>query len=91
MKIQSTPFSTIQYVTCPYPNTLRESLQRMGQGFPIKVKELEDGSLHCMDGHKRCSAIASILQQHPKSKLQNVNIIIMNKARTSSGTTMNHH
>lgn len=91
MKIQSFALSEIVYTTCAYDNSLYESLRRIGQTFPIKVHIDAQGILHCIDGHKRCSALADLLIKDPTSKRKHVQVIITNIARTSSGTTMNHH
>lgn len=91
MKIQMVAFSDIKYNSVSYDDTLKQSLLRMGLGFPIKIKRMEDGSYECVNGNKRCSAIHDILQEQPTSPLQKVNVIITNDARTSSTTAMNHH
>lgn len=90
MKIQKYSLAEIAYETKAYPETLYESIKRMGLGFPILVKRLDNGHLVCVDGHKRCSAIADILRENPTSRLQNVPVILEG-ARSDSGTTKNHH
>lgn len=90
MKIQKYSLAEIAYETKAYPETLYESIKRMGLGFPILVKRLDNGHLVCVDGHKRCSAIADILRENPTSRLQNVSVIFEG-ARSDSGTTKNHH
>lgn len=89
MKIMQVPFHMITYTATSYKDSLKQSLLRMGQGFPILVKKTDTGYL-CLDGHKRLSAMKDILQEQPMSKFTSVKIIL-NTARSTSGTTKNHH
>lgn len=90
MKIQVCSIHQIEFETRPYHDSLRESLLRMGQGFPIYVKQ--HGSAYiCIDGHKRLSAIQDILKKDSEHSLKSIKILVMNKARTASGTAKNHH
>lgn len=90
MKIQTCAILDIDFKPCSYSDSLRESLLRMGQGFPIRVK-LTDGVYHCIDGHKRLSAISDILKKAHDHTLKNIKIVVVNNARTPSGTAKNHH
>ena len=90
MKIQACNIDEIDFKPCEYSDALRDSLLRMGQGFPIHVK-LKDNKYVCIDGHKRLSAISDILKKDPEHSLKNIKILIVNKARTESGTAKNHH
>lgn len=90
MKILSIAIERIVYQPCAYDEELRQSLLRMGQGFPILIKKLDDTHYQCLDGHKRLSAIHDICDEVPNTKLFHVKAILEN-ARTSSGTTKNHH
>ncbi len=90
MKIQTCVIHDIDFKPCSYSDALHESLLRMGQGFPIHVK-LTDGVYRCIDGHKRLSAIKDILKKAPDHALKNIKIIVINNARTPSGTAKNHH
>lgn len=80
----------IQFEYITYPSSLKESLLRMGQGFAVHVKQKEQQFI-CLDGHKRLSAITDILKAQPDHPLKNIKILIMNGARTASGTAKNHH
>lgn len=91
MKILNLPFSMIKYQTKTYDSSLKESLLRMGLGFPVYVKQSETAGYECVDGAKRLSAIADILHEVPEHKLNNVSVILINTARTPSGTAKNHH
>lgn len=90
MKIQACNIDEIDFKPCEYSDALRDSLLRMGQGFPIHVK-LHESTYLCIDGHKRLSAISDILKKDPEHSLKNIKILIVNKARTESGTAKNHH
>lgn len=90
LKIQVCTIDKINFNPCKYSDTLRDSLLRMGQGFPIHVKQKENAYL-CIDGHKRLSVISDILKKDPEHSLKNVKILVVNKARTESGTAKNHH
>lgn len=90
MKIQTCDIEDIQFQYTNYPQTLKESILRMGQGFAIHVKQVEHSYI-CLDGHKRLSAISDILRHDPNHQVRHVKILVMNSARTSSGTAKNHH
>lgn len=90
MKIHICSIDEIEFLTRDYSEALINSLLRMGQGFPIYVKRQGTGFL-CIDGHKRLNAIHDILNKDPNHSLKNIKIIILNSARTPSGTAKNHH
>ncbi len=90
MKIETCFITDIQFKHVAYPSSLKESLLRMGQGFAVHVKQSERQFI-CVDGHKRLSAITDILKTQPDHPLQSIKILIMNGARTASGTAKNHH
>lgn len=90
MKILSISLDNIMYRSCEYDDTLYKSLLRMGQGFPILVRRIGEHQYICLDGHKRLSAIHDICIEQPNTKLRQINVILEN-ARSCSGTTKNHH
>lgn len=89
MKLLSLPLEQITFTYCDYDHSLKESLQRMGQGFPILVIHKDD-HYECIDGHKRLSAIQDLCIEYPKIRGKQVKAIMKN-ARSASGTTKNHH
>lgn len=90
MKIQLCSIHDIEFQPCIYSESLYNSLMRMGQGFPIYVKQKEAAYV-CLDGHKRLSAIMDILKKNPEHALKRIRILVVNNARTPSGTAKNHH
>lgn len=91
MKLHTIDFDAIAYTKKPYDPALRESLLRMGIGFPLHMRKLTNDRYECIDGHKRLSVIHDILLEQPNHKLSNVLIICLDEARTPSGTAKNHH
>lgn len=91
MKVEKKAFESIQYETITYSKHLYDSILRIGLSFPIYVKQCEQGYL-CVDGHKRMSAIAAILKTDTThSKLQYVNVIVLDYARTAPPYRMHNH
>ncbi len=91
MKIEKVSARRIRFEKKVYPITLKESLLRMGLGFPIQVKMDENHCLYCVDGAKRLSAIDDILQDNPEHKLKEVSILLLDHARSASTQAKNHH
>lgn len=90
MKVISLPMEHIKFQYISYPSSLSESLNRIGQNFPIKVKKIEDQYI-VIDGNKRMSAIYDLLETKQTQRFQTVKVIVVNDARTASGTPMNFH
>lgn len=90
MKIVKLPFSQIRYETCAYEPSLKDSIERMGLGFPIHVRQIDEQLYQCVDGHKRLSVIHTLLAEG-NHKQELVKAIVLNSARTPSGTAKNHH
>ena len=44
-----------------YPQSMYDSIKRIGLSFPIKVNII-DGKYYCKDGHKRLSIIQDLLK-----------------------------
>lgn len=91
MKIHTIDFHTIAYTKKTYDSSLKESLLRMGIGFPLQVKQIDANRYECVDGHKRLSAIHDILMDQSDHKLCHVKAVLLDQARTPSGTAKNHH
>lgn len=91
MKLHTIDFDAIAYTKKPYDLALRESLLRMGIGFPLQLKRIGENRYECIDGHKRLSAIHDILMEEGTHKLFHIHAILLDQARTPSGTAKNHH
>lgn len=91
MRINAMKLCDISFHYVAYSASLKESLLRAGQNFPIYVKRCEQGFL-CSDGHKRCSAIQDIQKEYPQlTKLQQIHVIIEDGARTSPPYSLHNH
>ena len=61
MRIRKINFQEINFEYCPYPQSMYDSIKRIGLSFPIKVNII-DGQYYCKDGHKRLSIIQDLLK-----------------------------
>ena len=52
MRIRKINFQEINFEYCPYPQSMYDSIKRIGLSFPIKVNII-DGQYYCKDGNKR--------------------------------------
>lgn len=85
MKIIKIPFHDIVYRQSEFDETLKNSILRISLSFPIQVRYTE-GKYICMDGNKRMSAIAAILQEQPDcKKFDFLSAIEIHDARTDNG------
>ncbi|MBS7124642.1 MAG: sensor histidine kinase, partial [Coprobacillus sp.] len=69
MRIRKINFQEINFEYCPYPQSMYDSIKRIGLSFPIKVNII-DGKYYCKDGHKRLSIIQDLLKNEDLSKEQ---------------------
>lgn len=90
MKIINIEPDKISYHHTSYPAFLYESIKRIGLNFPVKVQQTND-SYEIVDGHKRMSVIIDLLNKNETTRFSTIPVIIINNARTSSGTPMNYH
>ena len=49
MRIRKINFQEINFEYCPYPQSMYDSIKRIGLSFPIKVNII-DGQYYCKDG-----------------------------------------
>ena len=61
MRIRKINFQEINFEYCPYPQSMYDSIKRIGLSFPIKVNII-DGQYYCKDGNKRLSIIQDLLK-----------------------------
>lgn len=92
MKIVKIPFNKIIYLQKDVSDDLKNSLMRISLSFPIKVRKL-DNTYECVDGHKRLSAIAQLIEQERfKEKFEYIPAILTEDTRTDNGwSRMRHH
>ena len=76
MRIKNVAVKQITYQKKEYAPALKESVERIGLSFMIKVNENEEG-YECVDGHKRM-AILNLLQ------VERVNVIVQNDGSSRS-------
>lgn len=89
MRMKKVNVNDISYVTTEYAMCLKESIERMGLCFAIKVKVC-DGKYICQDGHKRLSAIHDLLSEgKAASRIVFVNVIVVNDGSTRSNDCWN--
>lgn len=91
MKMEYATISDIQFPICAYPQTLLDSLRRIGLNFPIHVRKTDHGYL-CVDGIKRLNAIRDLLQEDPSfPKFQTICIIVVETARSTPPYHLHNH
>ena len=56
MRIRKINFQEISFEYCPYPQSMYDSIKRIGLSFII------DGQYYCKDGNKRLSIIQDLLK-----------------------------
>ena len=84
MRIMKIDISQIEFNYQKYPQTLYQSVLRIGFSFPISVNQ-ENQHYICVDGHKRLSALADILKDNPQySRGTLVPVIIKNNGNVRS-------
>lgn len=84
--------SDIQFEEVTFSTSLYESIQRIGLNFPIQLTCDENGVYHCVDGHKRLSAIKQILQDQPDHpKFQKIRCVLQASRTTPPDFLRNHH
>ena len=59
MRIRKINFQEINFEYCSYPQSMYDSIKRIGLSFPIKVNII-NGKYYCKDGHKRLSITFNI-------------------------------
>lgn len=67
MRIRKINFQEINFEYCPYPQSMYDSIKRIGLSFPIKVNII-DGQYYCKDGNKRLSIIQDLLKKKKAMK-----------------------
>lgn len=83
MKMKKLNYQKIDYQRKQYSLSLKQSIQRIGLSFPIKVKY--DGEKYtCVDGNKRLSVIFDLLKENKYSNLESVVVIVVNDGSTRS-------
>lgn len=91
MRIDQIPFEQIKYTRTSYPDSLYRSLKRIGLNFPIQVGKSEQGYT-CIDGHKRMSAIADILQEDTSiTKFEIIPALVKEHARSEAPYHLHNH
>ena len=84
MRIRKINFQEINFEYCPYPQSMYDSLKRIGLSFPIKVNII-NGKYYCKDGHKRLSIIQDLLKnEEGYEKRRDVPYIIYNDGSSRS-------
>ena len=84
MRIRKINFQEINFEYCPYPQSMYDSIKRIGLSFPIKVNII-DGQYYCKDGHKRLSIIQDLLKNEVGyEKRRDVPYIIYNDGSSRS-------
>lgn len=91
MRVDQVVFANIHYHAVSYPESLYRSLKRIGLNFPIQVSRNSDGYT-CIDGHKRLSAIARILEEDPSiDRFKTIPVIVKDYARSEVPYHMHNH
>ena len=78
MRIRKINFQEINFEYRSYPQSMYDSVRRIGLSFPVKV-DIIDGKYYCKDGHKRLSIIQDLLKnEEGYEKRRDVPYIIYN-------------
>lgn len=65
MRIKNVAVKDIKYQQKQYSPALKESIERIGLSFMIKVNETDDG-FECVDGHKRLIVLNELHVEYVK-------------------------
>lgn len=76
MRIVRVKIDEIEFQEKEYSDILKQSIERIGLSFPIKVKLKEKG-YECIDGHKRLTILKEL-------HIQEVNVVIVNNGNVRS-------
>ncbi|MBS5115271.1 MAG: ParB-like nuclease domain-containing protein [Erysipelotrichaceae bacterium] len=76
MRIVKVKIDLIEYQPSKYPPILKNSIQKIGLSFPIKVITKQN-KYECIDGHKRLTILKEL-------NIQDVNCIIMDNGNNRS-------
>ena len=68
MRIRKINFQEINFEYRSYPQSMYDSIKRIGLSFPIKVNII-DGKYYCKDGHKRLSIIQDLLKNERRREV----------------------
>lgn len=82
MRIQKLLIKEISFTYCLYDDELKDSINKIGLSFPIKVSIDKEGYL-CVDGNKRLSVMYDLLQEG-KEDMECVNAIVINDGSSRS-------
>lgn len=77
MRVVSIKVKEISFTYTKYSNQLKESVERIGLSFPLKV-EIIDDCYHCIDGNKRLSILYDL------DKERTVPVIVINNGNNRS-------
>ncbi|UTY38683.1 hypothetical protein NMU03_13865 [Allocoprobacillus halotolerans] len=84
MRINKIDIADIHFDYQKYPQTLYQSILRIGFSFPITINQ-EEQYYECIDGHKRLSVLHDILKDNPQYKRGSlVPVIIKNNGNVRS-------
>ncbi len=84
MRIRKICYQDIIFDYCSYPESMYDSVKRIGLSFPIKVNYV-DGKYYCIDGHKRLSIIHDLLlNEEGYERRKDVPYIIYNDGSSRS-------
>ncbi|MDD3028009.1 MAG: ParB/RepB/Spo0J family partition protein [Erysipelotrichaceae bacterium] len=76
MRIKNIEVRNIRYQEKQYSPALKESIERIGLSFMIKVNET-DGGYECVDGHKRLAVLNEL-------QVEYVNVVVLNDGSSRS-------
>lgn len=85
MRIKKIDFQEIHFVYTEYPDSMYDSVKRIGLSFPVKVNIDEKGQYYCIDGHKRLSIIHDLVfNETGYEKRKTVPFIVYNDGSSRS-------
>ncbi len=76
MRIINVAVKDIKYQEKQFSQALKESIERIGLSFMVKVNENE-GGYECVDGHKRLTVLNAL-------HIDRVNVVVLNDGSTRS-------
>ena len=67
MRIRKINFQEINFEYCPYPQSMYDSIKRIGLSFPIKVNII-DGQYYCKEGYEKRRDVPYIIYNDGSSR-----------------------
>lgn len=89
MRVIHVPLSSIHFELREPRESLKKSVLRVGVSFPVKVRQNEDGSYVCVDGHQRLTILSELSKMQPEHRfLKRFPVVVVNTDLVRSNDCM---